>query len=67
MPGVAYERRARSASSYMAQGAACIDEALDTEIHGILPRIELEDGLFAKSIHRCIALDIPLTIKWKEL
>jgi hypothetical protein len=38
-PEVAYERRARSISSCVAQGAVCMVEALDTEVHDILPWI----------------------------
>jgi hypothetical protein len=40
-PEVAYERRARSVLSCVAQGAGavCMVEALDTEIHDILPWI----------------------------
>jgi hypothetical protein len=36
-PEVAYDRRARSVCSCVAQGAVCMVEALDTEIYGILP------------------------------
>jgi hypothetical protein len=59
-PEVAYERRARSVLSCVAQGAVCMVEASDTEVHAILPCIAWAVWV-AKPHSHC--LDIPPVVE----
>jgi hypothetical protein len=62
---VAYERRARCVFSYMVHAAVCMNEALETEVHGILPWLQLDVDC-SGAIPKLHVLDIPL-IDWRAL